>query len=64
MRSDPAQLMTFGKPKEVRDAVYRLAEAFQMDEGGAWFYVEIDNGTPFENVCSLIETIAEIRRLK
>jgi hypothetical protein len=60
---DRSHLMTHGTPAEVRATVLRLAETFRMDEGGAWFYIEIDNGFPFENVRALIETVAELRRV-
>jgi hypothetical protein len=53
--------MTFGRPGDVRQAVLDLAETFRVRDGGAWFYVEIDNGFPFENVRALVETIAELR---
>ncbi len=56
-----SHLMTSGTPAEVREAVLRLAEVFDVGQGGAWFYVEIDNGFPFGNVKALIETIAELR---
>lgn len=58
---DRSHLMTCGRPAEVREAVLRLAEAFEPERGGSWFYVEIDNGFPFGNVRALIETIAELR---
>ena len=58
---DRSHLMTFGRPGDVRQAVLDLAETFRVRDGGAWFYVEIDNGFPFENVRALVETIAELR---
>jgi hypothetical protein len=45
----------------VRGHVLRLAETFGVDRGGAWFYVEIDAGFPFENVRALIAAIASLR---
>jgi hypothetical protein len=56
-----SHLMTSGTPAQVRDAVLRLADVFEVGRGGAWFYVEVDNGFPFGNVRALIETIAELR---
>ena len=56
-----SHLMTNGTPAQVRDAVLRLADTFQVGRGGSWFYVEIDNGFPFENVRALIETVAGLR---
>ena len=41
--------------------VKREYETFRMDEGGSWFYVESDNGFPFENLEMLVNTIAEYR---
>lgn len=58
---DRAHLMTFGSPAQIRSTVLDLAEAYRVGEGGAWFYVEIDNGFPFENIEALVETVAEIR---
>ena len=34
------------------------ADAFRVMDGGAWFYVEADNGFPFDNLRALVETIA------
>ena len=59
---DRGHLMTHGQPDEVRQEVRRLAKLFRIETGGSWFYVEIDNGFPFENVKALIETIGEMRR--
>ncbi|MBN1673823.1 MAG: hypothetical protein JXR37_22435 [Kiritimatiellae bacterium] len=57
---DRSHLMTFGSPADVRATVHQLAKTFRTAEGGSWFYVEIDNGFPFENVRALIETISEL----
>ncbi|HIS59470.1 MAG TPA: hypothetical protein IAC17_03390 [Candidatus Faecousia faecipullorum] len=59
---DRAGIMTRGKPEDVRNAVKRAAEAFDITNGGAWFYVEIDNGFPFENIQALFESIAPYRK--
>jgi len=58
---DRSHLMTFGSPAEVRRTVLELAETFQVSQGGSWFYVEIDNGFPFENVQALLGAIGELR---
>jgi hypothetical protein len=58
---DRGHLMTNGSPDEVRRRVFGLAEAFRPDEGGSWFYIEIDTGFPFENIKALFESIAELR---
>jgi hypothetical protein len=53
--------MTHGTPREVRDLVLREYEVFRMAQGGAWFYIEADNGFPFENLEALVKTIIELR---
>lgn len=58
---DRGDLMVRSTPDEVRCYVLRLAEVFALDRGGAWFYVEVDRGFPFENVVALTETIANLR---
>jgi hypothetical protein len=58
---DRGDLMIRDTPAAVRDAVLRLAETFEIDRGGSWFYVEIDAGFPFANVEALTETIASLR---
>ena len=61
VHTDRARTMTSGTPAQVRELVLREFETFRMDEGGAWFYVEADNGFPFENLEALVQTIAELR---
>lgn len=61
IHTDRANTMTFGTPAQVRELVKREFETFKMYEGGAWFYVEADNGFPYANIEALIETIAEYR---
>lgn len=61
VHTDRARAMTAGTPEEVRELVKREFELFRMAEGGAWFYVEADNGFPFENIAALVETIKELR---
>jgi hypothetical protein len=58
---DRGALMIDGKPDDVRREVDRLAEIFDVAAGGAWFYIEIDAGFPFENVRALIESVARLR---
>ena len=48
-------------PAQVRELVKREFDTFQMDQGGSWFYVEADNGFPYENLEALVETIRELR---
>ncbi len=61
IHTDRARTMTYGTPAEVRDLVQREFETFRMADGGSWFYVEADNGFPFENIRALLETIAQWR---
>ena len=61
LHPDRGDLMVRGHPREVRNSVQDLAEVFSVRSGGAWFYVEIDSGFPFENVETLVRTIAELR---
>ncbi len=61
IHTDRANIMTHGTPSDVRDLVKREYEVFQMAQGGAWFYIEADNGFPFENLEALVETIKEIQ---
>ncbi len=61
LHPDRGDLMTRGTPAEVQRAVGRLAEEFQVAAGGAWFYVEIDAGFPFDNVQALIGSIGRLR---
>ena len=58
VHTDRAVTMTSGTPQQVRDLVKREFEVFRMMDGGAWFYVETDNGFPYENVEAILETIA------
>jgi len=61
VHTDRAQTMTFGTPQEVKELVNREFETFHMMDGGAWFYVEADNGFPFANLEALIEAISLYR---
>lgn len=59
IHTDRANTMTFGTPQQVRDLVLREFELFRVMDGGAWFYIEADNGFPFENLEALVTTIQE-----
>lgn len=61
IHTDRANTMTYGTPAQVRDLVHREFETFKMMDGGAWFYIEADNGFPFANLEALVQTIAEYR---
>ena len=58
---DRANLMTYGSPSDVRAAVGQAVEIFKPYEGGSWFYVEADNGFPYENIEALISEINKYR---
>jgi hypothetical protein len=60
IHTDRARTMTYGSPLEVRDLVLREYETFKLRDGGGWFYIEADNGFPFANLESLVNTIKEI----
>jgi hypothetical protein len=54
-------LLVRRSPEEIRRRVHETAETFRVHEGGAWYYVEVDNGFPFENVRALFEAVEECR---
>jgi hypothetical protein len=62
LHPDRGGMMIDSDPKEVCRYVHRLAENFSIDCGGAWLYVEIDHGFPFENIVALMEAIASLRK--
>jgi hypothetical protein len=61
LHPDRGGLMINSAPDDVRRYVERLAKRFAVDCGGAWFYVEVDAGFPYENVAALTESIARLR---
>ncbi len=61
IHTDRARTMTSGTPAEVRELVLREYDTFRMGDGGAWFYVEADNGFPYENIEALVTTIGQWR---
>ncbi|MCL2059502.1 MAG: hypothetical protein FWH01_10675 [Oscillospiraceae bacterium] len=61
MHIDRGELMQHGSPGEVKAETARLFQAFRPDNGGSWFYFEVDQGFPFENIQALAEAIAEYR---
>jgi hypothetical protein len=58
---DRAHVMTKGTPEDVEAAVEYAAKVFRPQDGGSWFYVEIDNGFPFRNVEALVKSIGRYR---
>ena len=63
LHPDRGDLMIRSTPDQVRRYVTMLAETFEVDRGGAWFYVEVDRGFPFANVEALTRTIADLRTI-
>lgn len=61
IHTDRANTMTYGTPQQVRDLVNREYDTFRMGDGGSWFYVEADNGFPYENLEALVTEIGKWR---
>ena len=61
IHTDRANTMTFGTPDDVKELVNREFDIFRPDKGGSWFYIESDNGFPYENIKALVETVAGFR---
>jgi len=61
IHTDRAETMTRGAPEQVRALVRREYKIFRPDLGGSWFYVEVDNGFPFESIRALAEEIYALR---
>lgn len=61
LHPDRGSVMIESSPAQVRRYMEHLAEAFEADRGGAWFYLEVDHGFPFENVVAATEAIARLR---
>jgi uroporphyrinogen decarboxylase len=61
LHPDRGELMQRGTPAQVRDYVLRLLDTFRAGDGGAWLYIEIDPGFPWENVRVLFSTVNEAR---
>ena len=57
-----SELMTFGKPDEIKRRIHGYNEIFRPAEGGSYFYLEMDNGFPYENIVAMAEAIGEIRK--
>ena len=56
-----SELMTNGTPDMIRRKMFEYVDAFRPQEGGSWFYVEIDNGFPFENIEAMVSVLRELR---
>ena len=59
---DRANLMTYGNPDEIRRSVDMAVNLFRPYDGGSYFYIEVDNNFPYENIKALVEQIALYRR--
>ena len=57
LHSDRQYLIPRGTPEEIEASIKSYAEKYHALQGGAIFYVEIENDAPFENVKTLIEAI-------
>jgi uroporphyrinogen-III decarboxylase len=57
-----AELMTYGTPDDIKRTMYEYIEAFRPQEGGSMFYIEIDNGFPYENIKALVDVLTELRK--
>ena len=55
-----APLMVTGTPDQVRLRVEEVSDVFNVRQGGAWFYIEIDDGFPFDNIKALFEAITRL----
>jgi hypothetical protein len=61
LHPDRGELMIRSSPDRVEQYVAEVAEIFEIDGGGAWFYVEVDRGFPFDNVVALTRAISRLR---
>ena len=55
-------LMTHGTPEDVRREILRYHDIFRPQDGGFYYYLEIDNGFPYENIVAMAETIRLLRQ--
>ena len=61
LHPDRGNLLQRATPQEVRAYMLRLVEEFDCLAGGAWLYLEVDPGFPWENVRAMYETTLELR---
>ena len=57
-----SELMTNGRPDDIRREMERYYNIFRPDLGGSWLYLEIDNGFPYENIVAMVESVREMRK--
>ena len=60
LHTDRGNIMTLGTPEDVREMVLLENEIFKPKDGGAWFFIEIDNGFHFDNIRALVETVFKL----
>lgn len=61
IHTDRGNTMTYGTPEDVKALVKKEFDIFRPDKGGSWFYLEADNGMPFENIKALVEQVYSYR---
>lgn len=59
---DRANLMTHGTPQEIQEQMQRYMDIYRPLEGGSYFYIEIDNDFPYENIVALAEFLQKVRQ--
>lgn len=58
---DRQYLVPLGSPKEIENAIMNYSEVYHKLDGGAIFYVEIENDAPFENIQAMIKAMHKYR---
>jgi uroporphyrinogen decarboxylase len=61
LHPERSHLMTTGTPEEVTRHIDQLAATFRPQEGGSWFYLEIDPGFPRANVEAMFAAVGKYR---
>lgn len=56
-----SSLMVRGTPDDIRRKLFEYADIFHPEEGGSWFYLEIDSGFPYENIEALVNAVRALR---
>ncbi|MFO7636734.1 MAG: uroporphyrinogen decarboxylase family protein [Clostridia bacterium] len=54
-------IMNHGTPEDVTRWVNETSALFDVQNGSAWFYIEIDDGFPYENTVALFEAVDKNR---
>ena len=61
LHPDRGELLQRATPDQVRDYMLRLVDEFDVLNGGAWLYLEVDPGFPWPNVEIMFRTAMELR---